>query len=117
WLRSSSEYRGTDYHGLDNIRTHTPLLQLLHALRVNDAESSPAGHDYEAVADDLEDYIRDWIKVWQGEEAAVGIDEDGDPASGWSANYRGNLHEYYRDLIGARAGAGEWPIQSRHHTH
>lgn len=117
WDEASSLYRGTDYHPLDNIRTHTPITQLLLALRENEAASSPAGYDYEAIADDLEDYLRDWVKAWQGPEADLGLDADGNPASGWSANYRGNLHEIYRDDVGARPGAGQWPIHSRHHAH
>lgn len=117
WDESSELYRGTDYNVQDNIRTHTPITQLLLALRENEAATSPTGYDYEQVGDDLEDYLRDWVKAWQGPEAALGIAKNGSPASGWSANYRGNLHEHYRDLVGARPGAGQWPIQSRHHTH
>lgn len=122
YAQSSGVYRGTDYHPLDNIRTHTPLCQLLLALRQNESETSPAGHDYEQVADDLEDYLDDWVKVWQGPEQDQGIAKNGSAASGWSNNYKGNLHHFYTpgSTSNQRAGVAswdDWPIQSRHHSH
>lgn len=123
WVSGSNVgdlYNGTDYHPLDSPRTHEPLFQLLYALRVNQHLDSPANGAgyYEAQADFWEDYLRDYVRIWRGVEQAPGRDRNGNVASGWSANYRGQLHDYYYDLYGSRrASDGVWPMISRHHMH
>lgn len=115
WGLSHPEYHGTDYHPLDNIRSHTVILQLARALDLNRGKTSPAGKDYDALADKWQAYLRDhWMNVWQGPEKV------GSGPSGWSNNYEGNWHDIYQVPPGSghyRAPLGYYPIQSRHHTH
>lgn len=125
WDQGHESYNGSDDHNQDNPRAHQPIAHLLAALRANEGKTSPGGvklpngntSTYGGVADFWEDYLRDWVKIWSGDEERIGYTQGGSPASGWSANYDGNAHNYYKNLVGARPDAGDWPIQSRHHFH
>lgn len=126
WDEAGGYYQGTDNHPLDNIRTHAPIAQLLYALKQNIGKTSPGGYNYSTKATFWETYLRDWVKIWQGEEEALGYSvagtSGGSNVSGWSSHYRGNHHAYYNSgsTSVVRAGVSGrplWPIQSRHHTH
>lgn len=111
WPRDSSwQYYNTDVHQLDNPRTHAPIAMLLKALKLNSGKTSPAGYDYAAKAAFWEQYLRDWVEVWQGPKA-------------WQNDYKGSLHGYYTGASSSSAyragvnGQPIWPIFSRSSTH
>lgn len=123
WMSTGDAYRGTDFHGLDNLRAHAPVAQMLYALRLNQGKTSPKGvylpgtsspntvaSTYGQVADYWEQYLRDWVKAWQGPQT------EGLP--GWEQYYKGSQHYVYNtSSSNQRPATGCWPIHSRHHTH
>jgi hypothetical protein len=119
-------YYGNDNHNLDVTRSHTPIAQLLYALRQNEGKTSPAGYNYAAKANIWEEYLAEhFVPAWQGPENDTGITKSGGswvPSAGWIANYKGNLHAYYTGTTSSSRRAGvsgydDWPILSRHLTH
>lgn len=100
-----SRHWGSDTHLMDTMRALRPFAEIAWAFRVNENESSPAGHDFEAEADKWEAVFDGYERVWSSVNDAA-----------WPSDTR--VPEIYKGYFvpGSgykRANFNEWPVNFR----
>lgn len=110
WLKTKSEprYYGSDAHISDSPKAWSMLARVALALATNRDAVSPAGHDYDALADQWRDLFTGYERVWSAVE-----DSKFPPAAKVPRTYKG------RWVAGSfkRAARDDWPTNMRTTTH
>lgn len=104
----TGDYRyQTDIHQFNEVKHRALMTEFAWALHLNRGTTSPAGHDYAALADFWAEQTELWWQSWSG---ATGTDW-GD----W--NYRGNDTPTSGGFSGGRAAPGTWPVMYSREGH